>query len=72
MKYSYCFVSFVLMECCWQTLGWPPLSMIPGVLSDTFPSSVGGTFELFLINKIKYGKGDMTYLLDWVYILQIL
>ena len=52
MKYSYFFVSFVLMECCWQTLGWPPLSMIPGVLSDTFPSSVGGTFELFFINRM--------------------
>ena len=69
MKYRHHFVIFVLRDCSQQTFKVVPIIMPSAIdaLSDTLPSSVGRTHELFLTNRICQRWYDV---LDYVYTLQ--
>lgn len=71
MKYSHHFVIFVLREYSQQTFKVVPIIMPSAIdadaLSGTLPSSVGGTHELLLTNRICQRWYDV---LDYVYTLQ--
>ena len=71
MKYSHHFVIFVLREYSQQTFKVVPIIMPSAIdadaLSGTLPSSVGGTHELLLTNRICQRWSDVLY---YVYTLQ--